>query len=170
MLRKVKRGVKKRVAEGGLLSNLVVLMIVRLAYITGLTLLIPFIFLFLLPTDGVTLWQGTPPTLLIIATVLILVSFVIMFWHKQNMSRTFKALGLMTLIPGLVALLFALFGREAIFAVMQKYIFAPGVETAITLYLNQAIPRIRILTISYMFLGLLMWLMGDKLEKGRGFI
>jgi hypothetical protein len=160
-------GIRRRVQSKSLFSWLVVRVLVHLSYITGLTLLIPFLFLLLLPADGVVLSQSVPPLLLIMSLLLIFVSFVIMVWHKRRVDSALRSLGLITLVPGGIAVFFSFFGRDAIFLLLERYVFAEGLEALIMLYVDQTIPKVKILIWVYVFVGLLLWLLGHKIRRFR---
>ena len=160
---------RKRVDMENMAYSLIIYTVARVMYVTGLTLLIPFVFLMLLPElpEGQIFWFSVTPAIFSFSTALIIISFVILFWRQRRIGRTLKSLGLITLIPGAAGLMLGLLGRKAIFNFLSSAIVGfETVEPVINFYLDNAIPKIMLLTVSFIFLGILMWLMGDKIDKG----
>ncbi len=126
-------------------------------YVTGLTLLFPFLYFLALP-------GSTSPKILTLAVVLILASFLGYVWQKGKLSKALRALSKITLIPGLIGILFMLFGKITFLAIIGKTM-PQDLVVLITLYFDQAVPKVQALTIVYILLGIFLWYIANKLEK-----
>ncbi|MBI4151039.1 hypothetical protein HY492_02855 [Candidatus Woesearchaeota archaeon] len=122
-------------------------------YVIGLTLLFPFLYFLALPGN-------TSPKILTIAVVLILGSFMGYIMQKGTLARALRALSKVTLIPGFIGVLFSLFGKTAFLTIIS-----PEAITLLTVYVDQAVPKVQALTIAYILLGLFLWYIANKLEK-----
>lgn len=131
--------------------------VLSLLYVTGLALIFPFIYFRASNT-------GESPALLAIAAVLVLVSFFGFLWLKGKLKSALISLSKITLIPGFIGVLFSLFGEDVFFALISKTAPEPAVA-ALQLYVEQAVPQVRALTVAYVLLGLLLWWLGQRFNK-----
>lgn len=160
----MERGAKKPLMQR-LAENVVWSVIVSLLYIAGLTLLIPLVFLFVFPQEMDIVSPSTSPILVWTAVGLILASFFITLTFKKSLGGALKSLGRVTFIPGLIGLVFSLVGRDLVLLYMAGTI--PGfnqLKPLLSLYLDNAVPHVRYLTLGFFVLGVVFWLLGDKLE------
>jgi hypothetical protein len=142
--------------------------IVGLIYIGGLSMLIPAAFLFVFPQELNLVSAITSPVLLWVAVGLVVVSFAVTLWHTQGLGKAFKSLGRITFIPGLIGLVMSIFGRDLFLLYFASTVPAfEQLRTILTSYLDNAVPRVRYLTLSFFVLGIVLWLIGDKLERDR---
>lgn len=133
-------------------------------YVTGLTLLFPFLFFLSLP-------GATSPILLTIAVVLIVVSFFGFVWQEGRIGAALKTLSKITLIPGMIGVLFSIFGRDVVISYVQSKLLVPTLF--MTLFINNietAVPKIRVLTVVFILLGIFLWFLGDRFEGKKGII
>jgi hypothetical protein len=141
---------------------------VSLSYTTGLTLLIPFVAVRLLPAEFRLVPVGTSPALLAIAVGLILGALVVRLWATRSLSGSLKALGWMTFAPGFVGVVVALLGRETLLARLAERV--PRFEDArpaLELYLDRAVPQVRYLTVGFFVAGVALLLAGSWLTPRR---
>ena len=135
-------------------GDLVTGWLLSLVYVSGLTLLFPFLYFIALPGP-------TSSTLLALAVILILFSFFGFAWNKGRISTALKSLGRITLIPGLIGVFFSILGKEFVIALIQPRVSAAVLDVAL-LYVNRAVPKVQTLTIAYMILGVLLWFIGNR--------
>ena len=141
-----------------LAGNIVVGWIFGIFYVTGLTLLFPF--LFFLQLAG-----PSSPNFLIAAIILITISFFGFLGRYGNLAGTLKTLGRITLIPGLLGIFFSVFGRRIIVSVLEGQQLAQGVLLTLISYVENAVPKVLALTVLYIVLGIFMWWIGSKFER-----
>jgi hypothetical protein len=154
---------QKQVSRFQAFIGLVVLeWILSFAYVSGLTLLFPFVYFLSMPGN-------TSPTLLAIALGLIGFSFIGFLWLHGGFGHALKCLSKITLIPGMIGVVFSIFGQNFIFAMLPKALPAEAIEIA-TMYLEEAIPKIRALTIAYIVLGVFLFWLGEKFGSKKNFI
>ena len=133
-------------------------------YVTGLTLLFPFLFFLSIP-------GATSPILLTTALVLVVVSFFGFVWQEGKMGAALKTLSKITLIPGMIGVMFSLFGKEVVVAYVQSNLLVPAFFMEIFISnLESAVPKIRVLTVVYILLGIFLWFIGDRFEGKKGII
>jgi len=139
---------------------------ISVVYITGLTLLIPLVFLYIFPDQVEGLVLAPSPVILWLSLAMVAAGFIVTLWHTKSLGGSLKSLGRITFVPGLIGLVFSFFGRDTMLlylaGTLPKFQQAqPLLET----YLDNAVPRVRFLTFSLFILGALLWFVGDKLER-----
>ena len=155
-----KQGIIERV-----MSDIVWRFIVAIVYVGGLSLLIPAAFLYVFPPELKILAPTTSPTILWTAVIMVLAGFFITLYHTKTIAKAFKSLGRITFIPGMIGLVMSFFGRDLVLLYLAGTV--PGftrIQMMLTAYLDNAVPRVRYLTLSFFVLGIVLWLIGDKLE------
>jgi hypothetical protein len=140
---------RKRVA--GLIIFEIIKIIAQVFYFAGLTALIPLVPLLLSPQQliGARYAFG-------VAFGFIFVGFLVVYWFSASKKIAFRSLGLMTLIPGLLAVLFSYIGPRRMAIVLRWFGEAsPLLETWIESY----VPKAWLLAGIYIILGTaLVWL------------
>ncbi|MBI4145081.1 hypothetical protein HY493_02640 [Candidatus Woesearchaeota archaeon] len=138
--------------------------VLSILYVTGLTLLFPFLYFLALP-------GATSPILLVTAVVLVVLSFFGFVWNEGSINKALKTLSRITLIPGMIGVLFSVFGRDVILGYIQsKFVATPSIFTFVISNLETAVPKIRVLTVVYILLGIFLWFIGDRFEGKKGII
>ncbi|MEM4369122.1 MAG: hypothetical protein QXU88_02255, partial [Candidatus Woesearchaeota archaeon] len=125
----------------------------RLAYVTGLTALIPL----------VVIQTHFAPRAFTASIALVGIAILIMLMVEGSFGQTVKRLGLMTFVPGILAILFILFGKEVILMPLVDYF--PAVGPAIAAYLERTVPSVTVLAISFFVIGFILWRVGSVLTK-----
>ncbi len=160
MERGVRKGLVRRIVE-----HVAWRLFISVVYITGLTMLIPFIFFVVFPSDLGVVSSSTPTTLVWTAASMIIISFFVTLAYQKSLGRSLKALGRVTFIPGLIGLVFSMFGRDLLLLYFAGTNPAfVQIKQLIELYIDTAVPRVRYLTFAFFVLGMVLWLVGDKLE------
>ena len=141
--------VKKKVVE--FVGFQIVTTFAKLFYFAGLTALIPLVPLLFSPHQLVAAKYAFG-----IALGLILVGFILVYWFSQSKSVAFRALGFMTLTPGLLAVFFSYAGPNRMAAILRAFGEAsPYLEKWVETY----VPHAWLLAGIYIILGvLLVWL------------
>lgn len=121
------------------------LWVAKIFYVAGLAALIPIMSLILAPER---LWDIK--VAVIIAFGLIFLSFTIIYWFTKSKRESFEALGLMTLIPGLLAALFAYAGERPFLEAIAK--LGPA-SPYVQHWLEAYVPRSWLLAGVYILLG-----------------
>jgi len=149
----------------GVLLDVIIKAAVHLAYIAGLTILIPLFLLLISPPPDVAAIEFLGVYFLV-ALALIVASVLALLWWKASLAKTLKTLGSMTLIPGILALVFAINGREIVLAWFETRILNFAlVKPYFIQYLEQAVPKIWWLTVLYLLLGMFLILWGVRAGK-----
>lgn len=135
----------------------------KFLYFLGLTLILPYIFL-VKPTFEIKFLK---PTFILIAAIsLILVGVFGVYSNKKSWKKTFFSLGLLTFIPGIIALLIAIYSEEIILALFKSsMINLKQLKPLIDMYLVKKVPRLWIITIFYIVLGIIMFLAGRRAKR-----
>jgi hypothetical protein len=137
---------------------------VSLAYTAGLTLLIPFVALRILPAELGHVPVATSPTLLWVAVGLILAALLVRLAATRSLSGSLSALGWHTFVPGFIGLLVSLFGRDVMMARLEQAIprFQEA-RPAVELYLDRVVPQVLYLTAGFFVAGVVLLLLGSRL-------
>lgn len=161
----MERGVRKPLLER-LTTYVVWRLTVGILYISGLTLLIPYLFLFVFPQDLNVISSGASSALLWTAIGLVVVSLLATVWLTASLGGALKMLGRVTFLPGLLGLVFTMFGRDMVMLYLAGTLPAfEKVQGLLSFYVDTAVPHVRYLTLGYFVLGVVLWLLGDKIES-----
>ncbi len=155
---------KKEPFHKRVILNLVISFIVNTAYITGLSMLIPVIFLILFPKGVVALTENNYK-LLLVSLALIAASAAVLFLRKKSPKKTLRDLGMMTLVPGSAALLFMLFGKETIAGILRSYVINAHEVDLIINYVDSTLPKLGILMVGYIIIGAVFMYIGHRLRR-----
>jgi hypothetical protein len=141
---------------------------VSTAYTTGLTLLIPYVWLRIQPAELRLVPVGTSPVLLWVAIGLMLAAFVVRLWATQSLSGSLRSLGWHTFVPGFIGIVATLFGRDVLLNWFARTVPRfPEVRPAVELYLDRAVPQVRYLTVGFFVAGVLLLLLGGGLAPRK---
>ena len=158
MKKKIKRKIKKKVEEK------TYFFIYKALYITGLAILIPMIFAFAFQEPGP--WYSKPMTYFFASIFLILYAFFGMLKRKKKLSDTLKSLGKMSLIPGIIALIFFVFGGPLVYNFLRMIIPKfDAIEPFVTIFIESSIPKMGVLVLGYIFIGGILYYLGDRIKK-----
>ena len=144
-------------------SGLIVRSIVSIIYELALASLIPLtIVLF---TPGFVLdWNFAGSVLAVLG--LISVCFIILVWNKGKVHKAWTSLGLMTLLPGALALLFIYISPETLFNIISQHFSSfITIEPILTEYINHSLPKVTILMYAYVLIGCILVWFGLHLKK-----
>jgi hypothetical protein len=133
-------------------------------YLVGLSFLIPFILTYALPEAGEE-WYKVPLIFFFLALFLVMFSFYGLLWRHKRIGKTFKSLGFMSLVPGLIAAMVATIGRQKL---VQAVLAVHGGEStlaALNFYIDRTVPKIKVLVLGYIVIGLFFYWVGTKLEE-----
>ena len=146
---------QKRVSE--FVGFQVVAMIARAFYIAGLTVLIPLLPMVLSPQQviGAKYAFGT-------ALGFIALGFLIVFWFSESKRSALKALGFMTLVPGLLAVVFSFMGPRRMAGFLSSFGEAsPYLEN----WAESYIPNAWLLAGIYIVVGVLFIWISEKVRR-----
>lgn len=134
----------------------------KIVYSFGLV----FILLFLSTTKAPSelgLWKGTPTALAGIASLLVIVGVTgVYFTCQKSWAKSLRSLGLWTLIPGIIALLTSVYGANLIYPSVEKAIKLEVAKPIIDTYIDRRVPKVWILTVAYIFVGLFLYIIGVR--------
>lgn len=134
-------------------AGLVIGIIAHIFYISGLSLVVPVLFLLFVPHQLLAAVAYARP-ILFSSAALVLVSVIVLYVYNESVGRTFFSLGVATFVPGLIALLFSIYNKEIIFAFIENYIAGfEMIEPVINSYLEHALPTVWIVTAVYLAVG-----------------
>jgi len=143
---------KKRGFVGSVFA-LVLRYFAQAAYFAGLTALVPLV---IIPTQKA-------PTYVSAAMGLIIFAILVLFIQKGTLGLTIRALGRLTTLSGVLAVLFLMFGREA------SINFVSGVSSALAPlirgYIENSIPSVWLLVLGFLLIGIVLWGVGGKMVR-----
>ena len=128
--------------------------IARLFYVAGLTSLIPLIPLLLFPE-----YLATVKVLLAFSVAFVGMGFILLLWYTQSFKKTIFNLGVMTLIPGLLAVIFAIVGEKKLILFVASF---GKLSPLIQIYVQNYVPKGWFLAGTYILLGTLLAYLGEK--------
>lgn len=135
----------------------------KLFYIASLASLIPFgaMIITSVPAE-IPVELGYFP---LTALVLLIISVLILFCYHRNLARTLASLGLMTLVPGIGALVLMIVNKDVVFAIFARFLFGFGkIEPYLDSYIESAIPKTWLFIVAYILLGLLLLYVAGRIE------
>jgi len=143
----------KRRGFFGSVFALVLRYFAQAAYFAGLTALVPLV---IIPTQKA-------PTYVSAAMGLIIFAILVLFIQKGTLGLTIRALGRLTTLSGVLAVLFLMFGREA------SINFVSGVSSALAPlirgYIENSIPSVWLLALGFLLIGIVLWGVGGKMVR-----
>ncbi len=145
------------------IAGFIIRWIASLLYITALTTLIPYgaLLLTAMP-ENIALNLGYLP---ITAFGLLVLSVLVLWFYYKSLAHTVSSLGWMTLLPGLGALFFMIFRPDEVLGLLSGFITSFGrIEPYIIAYLETAFPKLWIMIISYLVLGVLFIYVAGRME------
>ena len=137
----------------------------RSCYLIGLSLLIPFILTYTLPSKDGTGWYNVPLMLFFLSVMLITVAFFGILRKNKNLGKSFVDLGFMSLVPGVIAGFVSTLGMQKL---VQGVLSLNGNGTAMTLlslYIGRTLPKMKVLVAAYIIIGIFFYLVGTKIKK-----
>ena len=130
-------------------------------YIIGLSFIIPYLLSTQLPEELATRYSSA--NFLIISIILLLTAIIGTFIiREEELGKTFKSLGFYSLIPGILSVITALFGKDLLINLLTKY--NKAFEPLIISYINSKITKLWFLTAAYIVLGIAFYYIGRKLK------
>lgn len=146
------------------MAGFIVGFIAKLLYFSSLTALIPFGAMIL--TQKTADLPATMHFLPLSALALLGFSVLILLFHHRSIAHTLASLGWMTLIPGLGALGFMIFNRDAVMNMLSSVIFGFGkIEPYVAAYLNSALPKVWVVIVVYILLGAILLYIAGRMES-----
>lgn len=143
-------------------SNVLIISLYRTAYITGLAILIPMVFVNGLENG---LWYSSALLYILLAAVFVLFAVAGVIRKQKNIPKALKSLGLMSLIPGAAAFAFFIFGKDAIYSLAASFVPAfAEIEPWLNIYLGITIPQIGLLAAGYVLVGAALYMTGRRLS------
>ena len=149
--------VKKRES---FIAKWVVRIIATFVYAFSLSIIIPLALVALFPEY---LW---PPvvyakSVIFLAVGLVFLSAFVLYMYTKSVGQTLFQLGLVTFFPGFLALIFSFFSRDLVFGFIEKYVLNfVLIEPYIKSYFSLVLPRVIILAIVYLVLGVILIYLG----------
>ncbi len=131
--------------------------VAKIFYFAGLTALIPLIPLLLSPSQLVEAKYAFG-----FAIGLIFVGFLLVYWFSHSNKLALRSLGLMTLIPGLLAVLFSYMGPRRQANLLRSFGEAsPFLEEWIRTY----VPKAWLLAGIYIIIGVILIWLSERVRK-----
>ncbi len=150
---KLKKKVAKKVKTYA--KYQVIYAVARVFYVSGLTALIPLIPLILSPAD---LENGRYA--FAIAVTFIFAGFFLLYWFMKK-KKAFQALGFMTLIPGMIAVVFSFMGPRRMTRFLEKFGAAsPLLEKWVETY----VPKAWLLAGIYIIVGVIFVYISEQVR------
>jgi hypothetical protein len=148
-----KKKIKRKVWEFAVYE--IITTIAKIVYFSGLALLIPLIPLVFSPFDLIGAKNS-----LAIASVLIVVSFFIVYIFTKSKKVALRALGFMTLLPGFLAVVFSFMGPMRKAQLLGYFSKAPFVKE----WVQEYVPSAWLLAGVYIVLGCALWYWSEKVR------
>jgi|GEM_PF-2635129 len=150
---KFKKKVKRKV--WAFIIYEIITTLAKLVYFAGLAILIPLIPLVFSPFDLINARRS-----LMIAFVLIIVSFSIVYIFTKSKKVALRALGFMTLLPGFLAVIFSFLGPMRKAELLGYFSKAPFVKE----WVKEYVPNAWLLAGIYIILGCALWYWSEKVR------
>ena len=133
-------------------------------YLLGLAAIIPAVVINAAPTE-LGFWSGTPWIITCLALLLVILAvWRIMSLHK-NTDEGYISLARITLIPGLVAIAVSMGITSMVTSIVYGYIpDLSKVQPLIDVYLETAVPHVWFLTLGYLSVGGIWYLLAKARE------
>lgn len=133
-------------------------------YILGLSFIIPFLLSIKLPEEIVMEYSRYffNFNYIYVAIILIAISVIGTYYLKMDLGKTCRSLAYYSLVPVFLSLITSIFGKELFISFLPEY--TKELEPIIMGYINSKIPKLWILTISYVVLGIVLYFIGRKLR------
>ncbi len=147
--------VQKRIAE--FVGLQVVAMIARVFYIAGLTALIPLTPMLLSPEQLIAAKYAFG-----FALGFIFLGFLFVYWFSESKKSAFSALGYMTLIPGLLAVIFSFMGPRR----MANFLRLLGEASPfLEKWVESYVPKAWLLAGVYIIVGVFFIWVSEKVRR-----
>ena len=140
--------------------SLILKPVLAFLFVLGLSFIIPVILSASLPEDITSLYASV--SFLIVSVILIIISVAGTLYISKDIAHMFRNLGLYSIIPGVIAMITTVFGREVL--VVFFSVNSETLQPIITAYLDARVPKLWILTASYLILGIVLYYIGRKLK------
>ncbi len=133
-------------------------------YLLGLTALIPAVLINAAPTE-LGFWSGTPLIISCLALFFVVLSIWLILRMHNKTDEGFLALARITLIPGIVAIAVSLGITSMVTSIVYGYIpDLSKVQPLIDLYLESVVPHVWFLTLGYLSVGGVWYLLAKAKE------
>lgn len=141
------------------ITQLAYLNILKTIYFIGLAMLIPFIYIISFSSLGLHFVKVNIIMFLTAMSLIALSSIGFYNLAGNNKSRTYIMMGIITLVPALIAIFFSFVSEKVVMGFIAKYV--PGfVEQMIEEYIALIVPRLTALTGLYVLIGLTLIVIG----------
>lgn len=134
-------------------QRIVVIKFFKFLYIAGLTFLLLMLFTTQRPRQ-LAVFKGTPHFLGAVAIIFIVYSVIELKSMLGSWKKVCRKLAVFTLIPGILGVLFAIFG-ETLFLIRSPIA---------AIYIREVIPKVWVLTIAYVTIGIGFYVFSKKLK------
>ena len=138
--------------------------VAHFGYFGGLAALIPIL------TGALKLnqapWSVFPPTFWI-ALGAVLISLIAIFILKKGFGNALMTIGITTMIPGFLALLFSVVSQEQVFNGLSSKITGFSVVAPVfSFFVEHSVPKMMFIAVAYIVIGYVVFKMGVKLKEG----
>ncbi len=140
----------------------------HIGYFSGVTMLLPIL------SDawqkGVKPWVMSPSGFFI-AFALTLISLFMLAFIAGSISRLIRGVGWMMLVPGVLAIIFAMFGPANVYGWAENHItgFA-SVEPVVEWFVEHSVPKVAYLGGMYIIIGVCLVWFGRRIDSVARFI
>jgi hypothetical protein len=111
-------------------------------------------------------WNVFSPTFWL-ATGAILISLIAIFIIKKGFGNALMTVGITTMIPGFIALLFGIVSQETIFNGLSSKITGFSVVAPVFDFLiRESVPKMLFIAVAYIIIGYVVFKIGVKLKEG----
>lgn len=128
-------------------------------YAFSLSIIVPLALMALFPEY---LWAPVvyARPVIFLAVGLVFLSALVLYMYTHSLGAAFFRLGVVTFVPGLLALIFSFFSRDLVFRFIENHVVQfVRIEPYVESYLSLVLPRVIILAVAYLILGsvLIYW-------------
>lgn len=111
-------------------------------------------------------WTIFPPTFWL-AVGAVLISLIAIFILKKGFGNAMMTIGITTMIPGFLALLFSVVSQEQVFNGLSSKITGFSVVAPVfSFFIEHSVPKMFYIAIAYILIGYVVFKMGVKLKEG----
>jgi lysylphosphatidylglycerol synthetase-like protein (DUF2156 family) len=138
--------------------------VAHFGYFGGLAALVPTLTVALKLNQAP--WSVFPPTFWL-ALGAVLISLVAIFILKKGFGNAMMAIGITTMIPGVLALLFSIVSQEQVFnGISAKITGFSVVAPVFSFFIEHSVPKMAYIAVAYIVIGYIVFKMGVKLKEG----
>ena len=144
-------------------KNLVLQWIFGTLYFFGLTFLLAFLLTKSIPAQ-LGMFKSAHQVLLVVSISMVIIGLFGMLYSKHDFTKTLSALGRATLVPGLLGVIISITGKDIVIKMVERSINIKPIKELLILSLDKASSQVWMLTLSYIVIGISLYIVSKKMD------